>query len=320
MSTVSTTKTATWNVQDTVTSIKTATWPVQAQVTKIGTASWDIDLPWMSVPTCPPVPDASLVWRRIKVSNIFSGGAKIAWEFDRHFIDPGTYTYQLQASQAGVETADDWINIGGPQQNVFFLSDPNQRMRGKTATLHYRIQLTTGVGTYYSPVAPVLGLMDEHGYLATLEIIRKEELRHRIFGSVRGWLLKARRYGTVCSCVDPDSGEIRNSQDPVCFGTGWVNGYYGAVTCTYADISPEKVREHVNPQMVGTDKPDVISGRLLGFPPLDALDVFVAADSDDRYYLHSIEEKAIWKSVPIIYEAELRKAPYSDVAYTIPLS
>lgn len=252
------------------------------------------------------------------VDYLVAGGARVTWEMDRHFIDPLPHVFTLQASQAGVETADDWVDVGGAQTNVFFLVDPSKRLYGKTPTLHYRVKLVTSLGTYTSPVAGVLGKMDFHGHLLFQEVVRKETLRHRLFASVQGWLLKARRYGTVCSCVDPNTGEVKDANHQVCLGTGWVTGYHPPVSCQYCDTSLEQSREHRNMQ-TGMSKPVVVTGRFLGFPPVTQGDVFVSSGSDDRFYLHGVKELASWRGVPIVLEAEMRRSPYSDVIYSYPV-
>jgi hypothetical protein len=162
-----------------------------------------------------------------------------------------------------VPTADDWTDIGNPVINVESVIDARKRMYGKTPTLHYRILLTTIVATYASPVAAVLGKLDEHGWLVAREIIRKEQLRHTLFGSVAGYVLKARRYGELCACVDPHTHTITDADCADCFGTGYLKGFYPALECQYADVTPEKVREYRNTGSVGMEAKVAVVGRFL---------------------------------------------------------
>lgn len=262
-------------------------------------------------------------FKRVWVNYLVKTTPTIYWELERAFNDPGPYSFQLQGSHAGVPRADDWINIGSPTSS-FFAQDHGQRLYGKTMTWHYRIKLTTTKGIYYSPIANVLGLLNKHDWLIVREILRKEQLAHKIFSSVRGYLLKARRYGPECTqsryreVNDQFTDEIIDTNCPLCYGTGFSGGYYPA-TEYYALLTQEKSRESRS-EKTGTSKDVVLQGRFLGTLPLIQNDVWVNIGSDERYYLHSVAEAAEWKSVPVVYSAELRLAPFTDAVYDVPLT
>lgn len=309
-----------WNVAGGLNFPRSLIWNVAGGLNFQRSLIWVISPPWAVVPVCPIIPPPNNVFRRLIVDYLVQGDARISWELDRHFVDPGNYVYQLQTSQSGVITGDDWVNVGAPATNVFFLIDPAKRIYGKTATVHYRVLLTSDVATYISQLANVLGRLDEHGWLMAQEIVRKETLRHRLFGSTHGYLLKARRYGTVCDCVDQRTNEVTDADCPECFGTGYMTGYYPQVSCEFGDLTPEETREYRNLQGTGTEKAVVLHGRFLAFPPLIQGDVWVAKHSDERYMVHSVKELGCWRSVPLIIEAELRQLPFSDIRYTVPLA
>ncbi len=251
---------------------------------------------------------------------MIGGFGRISWELDPHFVDPFIFSFQLQFSQSGgSSTADDWVNIGTPQVNVTSLIDPTQRLHGKTQTLAYRVVLTTNVTTYYSDPAEVLGKFNFHDWIIVHEITRKELLRHKVFASVNGYLLKARRYGIACPCSDTITGELQDSYCPNCYGTTFVGGYFDPIPAYFVDISQEQSREHRDLQAVGTDKKVVTHGRMLGVPMLVQGDAWINGGSDERYYLHTVTEKATWKSVPVIYEVEMRLAAFSDALYQVPI-
>jgi hypothetical protein len=268
-------------------------------------------------------------FKRVWVNNKYVGGVvRVYWELERAFVDPGPYSFQLQYSHSGTPRGDDWVNIGSTTSN-FYADDnksPNgQRMYGKTPTVHYRVILTTSIGYYVSPVANVLGIWNKQEWLMTREIIRQEQLNHKLFSSVRGYLLKARRYGPTCTESKTEhTKEIINSQCEICYGTGFVSGYYPP-TEYYGLLnpgSPNRESRSLGAEggSVGTTKNVVISGRFLAVLPMIQADAWVDADSDERYYIHSVKEAAQWKSVPIIYTVELRLAPFSDVLYKVPIN
>lgn len=317
---VTLTRQMSWAVRAGVALSRAMSWTVRAAVGLTRVMSWAVDPPWARDPNCPVIPGTSAIFRRVTVDYLQQGGARVSFELDRHFIDPQPHAVRLLGSHSGVDTADDWQYLGAAQQNVFFLVDPARRMYGKTATWHFRVELTSSEGTYYSPVASVLGKLDEHGFQLVREITRKEVLRHRIFGSVPALLLKAKRYGTICPvCVDPLTGEISDADCPTCLGTGYENGFYDPVECQFADVTNESTRESRNIATVGTDKPVVVKGRFIGFPPLIQGDVVLVKASDERYFVHSTTELATWRSVPIVVEAELRLIPFSSPIYNHPV-
>lgn len=256
---------------------------------------------------------------RVIVDYMVAGTARISWLLDEHFIARAPFIYQLQGSYAaGATTADDWFNIGQPKQNTFFLLDGERKLYGKTRLLAYRVELTDIDGNvYYSEPAEVLGKFTDHDFAIASEILRKETLRHSIFGSVPGFLLKARRYGEACSCIDPLTDEVTDSECELCYGTGIITGYFDPIRKAFVEIQPSNSREHRDMQVAGTEMKNITKGRFIGSFPIVQGDVWIADGSDERYYIHTVTETATWKSVPLVVEAELRVAPATDKIYDI---
>jgi hypothetical protein len=321
MALVTVTRSASWAVRKAVTVTRSASWAVRKAVTLTRAAYWSVVPAWSIEPVCPVLAHSSDVFRRVIVDYLVEGAARVSWELDRHFVEPTvtTYVYQLQASPGAVDTADDWVDVGGPVTDAFALLDDRKRLYGKSADLCYRVLLTTDVATYVSPVAEVLGKLDEYSYLLIQECVRKELLRHRLFGSVQGWLLKARRFGEVCDCVDSLTNQVTDSSHERCFSTGIVSGYYKAVPCQFATIEPSESREQRDLSAVGTEKKMVTTGRFVGFPLPVQGDAFVSSGGDTRFYIHSVRELACWRQCVVIVSCELRLAPFSDILYKVPI-
>jgi hypothetical protein len=258
-------------------------------------------------------------FERLRVDNIIQGGTRVWWEIARHFTDPGPYEFQLQTGHTGLDDADDWIDVGAPVVDTYMAFDLNKRVYGKTLDVHYRVKLTTSVDVYYSKPQDSDGLLSKRDWITYRELVRKEQLRHRVQTSVRGFLLKARRYGPRCpDCTDTLTEEISNSQCATCYGTGFEFGYFAPLAAHYADVGMESNREHRDPNK-GMDKEDKVEARFVGDPQLYSYDVWVNSTSDERYYLQTIGIKAQHRGVPVVLSAELRLAPYTDVIYTVPL-
>lgn len=256
---------------------------------------------------------------RVTVDYVVVGGARVSWDMDRHFTDPGPYVFQLQVGHANVPDTDNWTDVGAPVTDTYFAIDTERRLAGKTADIHYRVKLTTSVDTYYSPVAAAEGLLIQRDWLNYREIVRKEQLRHRVHTSISGFLLKARRYGPRCSiCTDQFTEEISRTNCTECFGTGFTLGYFDPLPAVYADVSLPEARDQRDASS-GTVQKSVITARFIGDPQLYTYDAWCNGRSDERYYIISVKELAHVRGVAVIFEAELRHAPFSDVVYTVPL-
>ncbi len=259
-------------------------------------------------------------FRRVSVDFLSQGGSRFTWQLDRTFQDAGPYRFQLQGSRVGTPDAPDWADVGPPAQDPVYLLDPGARLWGETKTWFYRAVLTTAAGSYVSPAAGVYGRLNPEQWLLVRELQRKEDLVLRRLAGLRGTLLKARRYGTRCTCADPTTGEVGNSADPVCYGTGYVGGYYPPVSLSFALPGVRSKTERVAyNEGLGTTLPDVLKARMLSTVPILTRDVWVHEGGDDRFHVVKIEDVASWQGVPVVYDVTMKLAPRSDVVYAVPI-
>jgi hypothetical protein len=283
-------------------------------------ASWKVHSEADDCPSeAPALVSTVRAFKRVFADYRVPGMTQIGWEFADRFIDPGPYSFQLQFAHSGIPGAD-WTNVGLVAVDVAVLFDDKvQRLYGKTRDAAYRIQLTTPKAIYYSTPATTLGHLQRRDWTIVRDMVRQENLRHKKYTSVGGWLLKAKRYGEPCTaCIDPLTGDITNSDCVVCRGQGILCGFYAPLPSYFVDTSQDDAREQLNNELIkGTEKIEVISGRLPGFPAVVQNDAFVNASSDERFYIHRVTEVATYRSIPVVHSVELRKAPMSDVLYTV---
>lgn len=255
---------------------------------------------------------------RLMVAYKGRGGAVVSWELDRHFVDPQPWVFQLQYNPGEVVgEADDWTDVGLPQTNAFSAVDGDQRLYGKGLEMGYRVVLTTPRGVYNGRPT-LVRKWDKYDWCITREIIRKELLAGDRFTAVHGYYLKAKRTGTPCpACLDPLTGECLNSDCEVCHGTGLEDGYYAALPAKYMEVTNVASREQRGE--TGTERKHVRSGRFVDFPYPVQGDAWVSRDSDERFYLHTVSEKAAHRGFAYIWEVELRQAPFTDPLYDVPL-
>jgi hypothetical protein len=270
-----------------------------------------------------------LVFDRVMVDGLIRGQTRVSWRLFYQFDDPYplTYSYQLQVSDEPTVDAA-WENVGAPVVNGSVAVDPTARARGTVSRIHYRVQLTTTVGVYYSRPEPVDGDLNIRDWYQAQEIIRKELLLFDRYTAVTGWLLKRRKSGPVPPpttdprqmLVDPLTGEVIRRNNTVTYGTEFTHGYFQAVPFQ-VQLEPGAVDPDVDPQQGGNTDAAVLtrSGRLTVIPKVETRDVFVADKTDLRYYIHLRKQAATIRGVPVVYICEFRQADFDDVVYKVPL-
>lgn len=273
-------------------------------------------------PLCCPTQASDYPIRRLIVDYRVEGGARITWEMDSEFTATDTLLFQLQASQSGVPDADDWVDVGELFEEPAFLVDDEKRMWGMSTTLHYRVIVIDGLTTYTSfpsKVSTHTNLL-EKDWLYVRELFRKEKLNMTLNTGVNGYLLKEKRYGVVCDCVDPITKEQMNSSCLDCYGRNFVGGYHSPLLCEFGELSQEEAKEFVGyAEARGTVKDVVIFKRCLANVPIVSQDAWITATTDERYMVHSVRNIVEHRGVPIVYAVELRLQPKSDILYKVEL-
>lgn len=259
------------------------------------------------------------VWYRVVAAYAVRGTTTVTWQLHREFHDPGDYWFTLQANRNGGEP-EDWQDVGQEVKNADSASDDTVRLFGKDFNLCYRIKMRTGSGTYYSPNAVIYGNLTLKQWLTARSIIRRRILMAKNNHRFEGYLMKRRIHGTVCSCVDPFTGGITNSDHAACQGTGRLLGYWKAAANTLFDMGLSSDLTQRDPQLEkGTINESTRTGSFIGLPLPATEDVWVEAGGDARYYIRDVKTVVEVNSVPIIVQAKLDLAPLSDVLYNIPL-
>lgn len=272
----------------------------------------------MSCLPCPP--SCESVFDRVVVSYLIRGNALVLWELRPEFIDPPPLTFTLQVGHSANPGADDWEDVGLSIVNQYFAIDPEQRVWGKTQFTHYRIKLETSQGTYYSAPTGGLGTLSRRDWRIAREIVRGWKLAARLdFGSQEGYLLKRRWTGAKCpTCLDHMTDEIRDPECTTCYGTGFLCGYYYPMSCIWAKMDPRTYRTELDGgQARGTINDVRVKTEMLNTVLLGEDDVWVAAATDDRYYVHRVTNISEIRGLPIKAEVDLRPIPFSSVIYTI---
>lgn len=266
-------------------------------------------------PVCPTT-DCSWIFDRVIVLPHITGGSRVEWILHPMFRDPAPHTFQLQVGRTANPDADDWEDVGDPVVDDFFAIDPSQRVWAATQWTHYRVVLTTGLGTYTSKPQAALGALSRRDWAKWKNHVRMWRLKLKKGpGSSEGYILKRRLYGTPCDCLDPQTGEIRKPNHITCYGTGWVGGYFPAIPCVFADMDLKLTRDQVDDAGTGNVNKISVGARLLAVPQLGDKDVFVEKNTDIRYAIRGIQYVAAQNGVPVAVSAKLIPYAFDRVIY-----
>lgn len=257
-------------------------------------------------------------FRRVSVDHMVRGVTRVWWQLEPQFREPGPYVFQLQYGYTPNNDSVDWKNVGAPVTNGYFALDPGWREGGTELLTHYRVTLTTPEERYVSQPANCFGELTERDWLLAREIIRKEQLRHRLV-SVPGYLLKQYRYGKPCPrCRDELTSEITDNNCVLCNGTGFEVGYHPALPLQCWDLSPEATEEHVDAQLKGSTRENAyIKARVIGFPALNKKDIWVNGSTDERWVVESIQVVAAMRNVPLVCEVQMGLVPFNNSIYAL---
>lgn len=257
-------------------------------------------------------------FKRVSVDHMIRGVTRVWWQLDSAFNDTGPYSFQLQVGRTGLKDATDWKNVGEPVVDGYVALDPAWRESGYDNTVHYRVVLTTARTKYVSQAASCFGQLNERDWLIAGEIVRKEQVRNKLVASP-GYLLKRMRYGKQCTrCLDPLTKEITDNDCPECGGTGFAVGWHPPLAMQCWDLSPQVIDEDVDNNAKGnTRNQPYVTARVIGFPAVNKWDVWVNANSDERWSVESIQIVAAIRNIPLVYQLKLGLLPFSNSAYAI---
>lgn len=281
---------------------------------------------WFEV-TTPPGGFSCNVFERLRVVAQPKGGSLITWGLTAGFRAPGPFQFFVDEAEAG---SDEWFSVtNDPIVDDCRAYDPQQRYWAQLSNVYYRVRLRTpnDLGPdgkpkeYVSPPQQANGLWSRRDWLLARDIVRKEYLlqNKRTVITYAGVILKRRHWGEPCpKCLEYDTKEVTNVHCPVCFGTGYVGGYFPGVKCRMTFDTGWGHRKQRD-DSVGMNDNITKRARAVSYPFMDTGDIFVRLDNGERYVLQKIDVIAEIGGIPIIVSPELRLAPVTDVVYDVPL-
>jgi hypothetical protein len=265
------------------------------------------------------------VFQRLRVDHMVLGITRLTWEVAPCYAGPGPWFFKVQVSDTGVDTSI-WCDVTGWLADVFTVEIGPVLRGGRNLTTHFRVLADINGVVYTSHPQNAFGNLNPDQWSKAQYIVSQERLRFQTIGAPCGWLLKRKRRGEVPDPADRRNavtdfltGEITKTVDPATVGTEYFGGFYAPVPYQL-DMEPGGLYEQRDEvQMRGTidDEALVRQARIIFDPPVAYWDAFVADQSDLRFYFHRIKHVAEIGMVPLISQAELRLAPFTDVIYTV---
>lgn len=238
------------------------------------------------------------------------------WELNEAFSAPPPYVFVVQMAPT---PSGPWKSISGDLVDTYIWADERKPV-GKTAARNYRVVMVDGYGKSYAsePVMP-FGDLGLHEFLIAREILRKEELNARRMAGTRGQVWISAEYGTKCpACLDPITGNVRNSHCPKCHGTGFYPSHYGPFEMWLSFSQKQHGMSHDEVGGTKDDKPFQV--RAIGTPRLKKNDVLRDVASGKMYYVQTVANAAELRRIPIVQQLMVSEAATTDQCYDLPYS
>lgn len=217
----------------------------------------------------------------------------------------------------GQNVLDKW-ELANPQGTTgFYYVDTGIHLLSLNRVYNYRVSTTYANVKYFSPITSLFR------HLRTDEILRKrkmlydEEIVLRKYSGRKLAILKRRHWGPRCTkCYDPNTRSVTKSKCPECFGTSFQNPYYepfityGARLPNFQEVD-ELTHDHGN-------EVDYTKYQVLDYPTVDAQDMIIELEANERYKVDRVEPTEIRREV-VHQELVCTQLARSDIEYKYPI-
>lgn len=207
---------------------------------------------------------------------------------------------------------DDWEILGYMDSGTCIYIDDEKLPWNKSRDVYYKMRIYTEDSYVDTDIVPAGRYSDKvstpyiNGLKKALELEIKENGRS-------GFLLKAKHWGKKCKkCTDFGTGRSINDHCPHCYGTGFDGGYYEAIPLMIIDNAPQRTQVRTAEDYVESEDMTV---RCVAHPVILRGDIWVGANTNDRYMIDQVMPTSLYKGIPVVYTMSLKKLAQSDVIY-----
>lgn len=249
-----------------------------------------------------------------RISPSYLGGFLYSWEISGGFNDAGPWKFRVQE---GHTAEGPFFDISPEIENVIAWRDEGgKHLVGKSNTLFFRAVMATPSGTYVSDAVQPYGDLGKRDYLLAREIIRRESLRARFLAGVECLIYVRSTFGPRCMhCIDPVTGDVRDSHCSFCLGTGRFPAYFGPHKMMLS-FSTDAAHSKANSND-GTHETRTFEALAIGNPVIKHGDVIVDTSQDKRYVVGVASVVSEVRRIPCLQNVGLEEAPLSDPVYRI---
>ncbi len=176
----------------------------------------------------------------------------------------------------------------------------------------YKLVLNNNGIPYESQPIHCLNGLNWRKFLVYSEILRKEQLYTTYLGTPV-YVKRRKWWGTLCSCVDPDTESPINEFCTICYGTRFVGGYYQSLDAVVT-FTPQ-TRQMTT--QLGTDEVIIKVARMPATTYMSTGDILIDKIDNNRYFVKSVKDTALFDNLPTVYELQLGLIRPTDITYSV---
>jgi hypothetical protein len=184
----------------------------------------------------------------------------------------------------------------------------------------YRVVMDDNGSEYNSMAVGIYGDMTNAERRMAAEIARRKYVQMQKRTGSPGYLLRKKETGTACPCADPDLGTVATGFCSVCYGTGFVGGYYDPYPF-YVEMLETSGGTRKEDGQSGVDLQLVKKGRVVNYPEFLPDDMWVDTSTNERYSIGDVLKPEIWlRRMNIVLQLELKLIPATGPEYSVPIT
>jgi len=228
-----------------------------------------------------------------------------------------TLNFYVEVARAGGDFTR--LNPSAPVVNDFHYTDSIRYQYNIQNDIVYRVVMEDNGTSYASIPVQIGGPLSSQERNLVREISRRKYVQLVKRTGVRGYLLRARDWGTDCPNNDPDSETPFTGECPLCYGGGILGGFFPAIEY-WLEPAEKAGIERKTDGTTGTEMTHISKWRCINYPAVFPDDLWVDAQTGDRYTVapEYIPEVYI-RSYPIMGIIAMTKLPPTSYLYNVPV-
>lgn len=241
--------------------------------------------------------------------------ATLSWNVTPEFSEARFFVYR---SDDGVTN---W-KLLTPQglTNTTLYCDCDLVVENQLDRVHYKVTATKDGKRYDSHSIGFFDDLTRREYGTVRKILSMEHKRMDAGkNGISVLLFKRKRYGELCSCVDPDTHQsLGSSKCTKCYGVKYVGGYHCPVNIFMEQLKRSPRQLKANEEGLGANDQIVMQIRALSYPELTSGDVIVNTSTDERWFVEVVSETHYFKGViPIVSDSQVTLIRRDHIVYKL---